>query len=559
MDYEFIKKQLESRSQELSFNASSLSNLPLEKRKEVEEKILDLCLMQNKTAFEYIPYIETINVESYLDDIDYFDIKKRNLVYLYLYFKSNNSDYLDQIDYKEIDVYIFSIMVKHLQTNANDNLLQAKISEIISVNPQYRSIINAIDSQYNKKIDYRTIAAGILGFAIGDALGVPAEFKSRTTLKYKPINDMIEYGSHYVPAGTWSDDTSMTIATMDSIIEKGTIDYNDIMKKYCEWKNNSKYTATNTVFDVGITIQKALSTYIYYGRDPIDCGLKGERNNGNGSLMRMLPIAFYLYTNNFDFDKEVEIVNNMSSLTHAHEVSKLGCKIYCDYIKEILRGHNKYEAYDNIKKIEYEKYYSTSSIEKYNRILKNDISKLSESDILSSGYIVDTLEAAIWCTLNNNTYEDAILNAVNLGNDTDTVGAITGSICGCLFGIDSIPNKWIEKLKKCNYLKYLCYKYTDTLNSNTTILKNNESSEKINLNYDYLKQVNKHSIDEKYINKNKNGYPEAKFTFINDGKSEKEINAEVQELLAQRNKLLVSLGYTINDDGSVVPSNIKSK
>ena len=505
MEYEFIKKQLESGRQELSFNASSLSDLSLEKRKEIEEKILNLCLMQNKTAFEYIPYIKTIDVEKYFDEIDYFSINNKNLVYLFLYFKTKNYTYLNKIDYKEIDIDMFTIMVKFQKQHSNDHKLFDIILDIISLHPQYSRIYNAIHSNDKNKITYYTISSGILGYAVGDALGVPVEFKSRTTLKYHPVKEMNEYGSHNVARGTWSDDTSMTIATIDSIIEKNGIDYENIMLKFCEWEKNNKYTATNITFDVGSTVHKALETFMYYNKKAFDCGLKNEKSNGNGSIMRMLPIAFYLFAKKLSENEEVEIVNNISSLTHAHEISKLGCKIFCDYVKEILNGSDKYEAYNRIKKIPYNKYYSLNSIEKYNRILEYDIAKISEDNILSSGYIVDTLEAVLWCTLNSNSYEEAVLKAVNLGNDTDTIGAITGGICGCIYGIDNIPIKWIKQLKKADYLKYLSLRYTENLNSNLNI----KSTVNNNL-------INKKDNIRNIENTERNEFPEAKFIFIDD-------------------------------------------
>ena len=310
------------------------------------------------------------------------------------------------------------------------------------------------------------IEDGLLGFAVGDALGVPVEFTSRESRKNKPVTDMMEYGSHNVPEGTWSDDTSMTIACMDSISELEEIDYDDIMKRFCDWAIKADYTATDILFDIGITTSKAISNYYRKGIPAIESGLTNERSNGNGSLMRMLPIAAYLYQNKLDETEEVEIVNNISSLTHAHEISKLGCKIYCDYMKELYDGKTSREAYKTIQNIDYNKYYSKETIDKYNRILKQDISKIPEKDISSSGYIVSTLEASIWCTLNSNSYKEAVLKAVNLGDDTDTVGAIVGGINGTIYGKNNIPKEWLSKLKKENYLEDIAKKYSETLKKN---------------------------------------------------------------------------------------------
>ncbi|MBQ6284708.1 MAG: ADP-ribosylglycohydrolase family protein [Bacilli bacterium] len=314
-------------------------------------------------------------------------------------------------------------------------------------------------------IDPYKVRSGIIGFAIGDALGVPVEFTDRQSRKIAPVTDMQGYGSHHVPEGTWSDDTSMSIAFMDSVIKEEKIDYDDIMQRFCDWCIKAEYTATDKVFDIGITTRQALSAYYYKRNDALHCGLLDYNSNGNGSLMRMLPVAIYLYANKFSETEEVEIVNNLSGLTHAHEISKLGCKIYCDYMKRILSGIDKKQAYEQLKSIEYDKYYSTETIDKYSRLLRGDISKLTESEISSSGYIVSTLEASIWCTLNSQKYDEAVLKAVNLGSDTDTVGAITGGINGCIYGENNFPDNWKSKLKKYNYLVNMSNGFSNILNN----------------------------------------------------------------------------------------------
>ena len=146
---------------------------------------------------------------------------------------------------------------------------------------------------------------GILGLAVGDALGVPAEFKSREELNRCPITDMIGNGTYNVPAGTWSDDTSMTLATMDSIIEKQTIDVNDMASKFLKWYRNAEYTPNNECFDIGSTTLQALAKFELKLEDASNCGGSAEYNNGNGSLMRILPIAYYIYYKNITNNQEI--------------------------------------------------------------------------------------------------------------------------------------------------------------------------------------------------------------------------------------------------------------
>ena len=305
--------------------------------------------------------------------------------------------------------------------------------------------------------------AGILGFAVGDALGVPVEFLNRDLLQRQPLKEMIGYGSHRVPEGTWSDDTSLMIATIDSIKEKGEIDYEDIMYKFTEWIDYAKYTATDELFDIGISTSKAISNF-KRGEEAINCGSKGFNENGNGSLMRILPFVYYLKCNNFSEEEKNDIINKASSLTHAHEISRLGCKIYNDYITLLLDGIDKKEALNLIKQIDYKSNFSEESIGKYKRILKDDLSKLKLSEINSSGYVVDSLEASIWCTLSNDNYEDAVISAVNLGQDTDTIGAITGSINGIIYGENAIPERWIKKLRKKEQLENLTNQFIEIIN-----------------------------------------------------------------------------------------------
>ena len=327
----------------------------------------------------------------------------------------------------------------------------------------------AFPRKYYYKDEYelkkkRVASNGLIGFAVGDAMGVPIEFTSRVSHIKDPLTEMVGYGSHNVPEGTWSDDSSMTIATMDSIIKcNGNIDYDDIMKNYCDWMTKSKYTATDRLFDIGNGTSRALRTYLTGKVDAINCGGKDEFNNGNGSLMRMLPMVYYLYGKDLPEIEKVKIINDYSSLTHGHEVSKLGCKIYYDYMSNILNGKDKKESFSALGKNRYSEYYSPKAISCYKRILDGSLEQANIDSISSSGYVVHTLEACLWTILNTDNYEDAVVTAINMGDDTDTVGAITGSIAGTIYGEKSIPQRWVSKLKKYNYLKELCDKFDDQI------------------------------------------------------------------------------------------------
>lgn len=349
-----------------------------------------------------------------------------------------------------------ALFISSSDNNSNKEKIEKSIREMLIANGY------TIDENGNIYSAKNSIKDGILGFVVGDALGVPVEFASREMLKKYPIKQMIGYGRYDEPNGTWSDDTSMVLATMDSIINNRLIDYEDIMFKFSEWMDQAKYTATDNLFDIGITTRKAIINF-KRGVNALDCGSGYVEDNGNGSLMRILPIAFYLYNNEFSELEEIEIINNISSLTHAHEISRLGCKIYYDYMKQLLDGIDKKNALKNIKNKDYSSYYSYKSIVEYRRILRGDISKLSVEQIKSSGYVVDTLEASLWCTLNSSNFEEAVSKAVNLGNDTDTIGAITGSLNGIIYGKDNIPMNWLNKIRKKGYIDDLILEFTKTL------------------------------------------------------------------------------------------------
>ena len=330
--------------------------------------------------------------------------------------------------------------------------------------------INEYYEEYkNLKVMYECtgnfIKDGIIGFAIGDALGVPVEFRNRKELEKNPVTAMQGYGTYNLPKGTWSDDTSMSLATMDSIIQTGKININDIAKRFINWFRNAEYTATGKVFDIGRTTMLSLANF-EFGSSAQECGQGGELDNGNGSLMRMLPIAYYIWF--MKYKEEIEdktiydIVKNVSSITHKHEISIMGCYIFVKYAIEIMDGKYKEIAYENIKNLDYS-FFNNETIKKYDRILKGNIKEETIENIRSTGYIVDTLEAVLWLFLNGGNYNDTILKAVNLGEDTDTIAAIAGGLLGIHYGSETINEDWKRNLKRVDYIESLCEEFFNCL------------------------------------------------------------------------------------------------
>jgi len=296
------------------------------------------------------------------------------------------------------------------------------------------------------------IHGGIFSLAIGDALGVSVEFEPRETREADPVRDYREYGTHSQPRGTWSDDTSLTLSLLDSL--SGGLDYADIARKFLAWADNSgDYTATGAVFDIGNATSRAISR-IRRGDDPVHCGGTDEYSNGNGSLMRILPAAFYV--SSMSPEKRKEIVFNISAISHGHLRSKIACLLYTETVRNILLGFEKTDAVDtahnHVKSLLNES--EESELEHFSRC-SSAIADCSRKEIRSDGYVVSSIEASLWSFLTASSYSEAVITAVNLGHDTDTTAAITGGLAGCYYGHESLPEKWISGLQRSEYIRSL--------------------------------------------------------------------------------------------------------
>lgn len=326
-------------------------------------------------------------------------------------------------------------------------------------------------------MDKKTVKEVILGLALGDALGVPAEFMSRNKLKRKPITEMIGGGAHGQEPGTWSDDTSMTLATMKSISECHCINYDDIMLRFIDWLKKGKYTATGVTFDCGTTVQRAIQEYIK-NKDIEKCGRDKVTDNGNGSLMRIAPISLYVIDglevkNGVNVELDMNIVNKVrkaSGITHAHEISQDACLIYTFLLWFMINigprsEQNKSFIHCLNLTLGYLTHYNLIDLSKFNLLedAKYLCMRATEDEIKSSSYVVDTLEASIWCLANSNSFSEAVIKAVNLGDDSDTVGAVVGSLAAPLFGLDNKGKEWLTVLKKVDYIENLCNTFSETL------------------------------------------------------------------------------------------------
>lgn len=251
----------------------------------------------------------------------------------------------------------------------------------------------------------------IYGLAIGDALGVPVEFCPRGSFH---VEGMTGYGTYNKPAGTWSDDTAMTLATCDSIRENGVVNIDDIRSKFEAWINDGKYAIDGIVFDVGGTTRRALASGM---------GETDELACGNGSLMRIVPLAFI-------DDISAGTIGDVSAITHANGFCQDLCSLYVVTARHLKSGID-------LRNIQFGELAS----------LIEELDNTDEENIASSGYVYDTFKAALWAILHTDNFKDAVLTAVNLGDDSDTVGAVTGALAGIIYGYDNIPKEWIETLR----------------------------------------------------------------------------------------------------------------
>jgi ADP-ribosyl-[dinitrogen reductase] hydrolase len=290
------------------------------------------------------------------------------------------------------------------------------------------------------------ILAGLMGVCVGDALGVPVEFTSRGERMKNPVTGMIGYGSYNQPPGTWSDDSSLTLCLADSLC--GGYDVNAIAQSFCRWYEEAFWTARGEVFDIGHTTGIAIWN-LQQGVSPIEAGVKDERSNGNGSLMRILPLAYYHKT--LDLDSLIQRVHEVSCITHAHVRSQIACGIYISIAVGLLEGLAPQSAYiqglERVRQIYAEPKYNPEA-KHFQTILSGEIDTLPINAIQSSGYVIHTLEAALWCFLTSSSYADAVIKAVNLGEDTDTVAAVTGGLAGIYYGIENIPAEWIDLIAR---------------------------------------------------------------------------------------------------------------
>ena len=306
---------------------------------------------------------------------------------------------------------------------------------------------------------------GIMGVVVGDALGCPVQFESRKEVARHPVTGMRGFGTFSLPAGSWTDDSSLTIALLESIRRTGTIDLVDIMGNFMKWLYDGEFTPYGYSYDIGRGTMQAISRYSR-NRNVKKCGGDDERNNGNGSLMRIMPACIYcsvMESSGMYSDRDaINVVHSVGGLTHAHIRSNIACGLYFFMVKQILMGSGslRERMQDGLTRgfAFYETYLADKeNLHYYDRL--RDLAAFANvppEKIRSTGYVVDALEAAVWSLITTGSFEAALLKAVNLGDDTDTVGAIAGGLAGLYYGYDAIPEDWLSAIQRRNWIEDLC-------------------------------------------------------------------------------------------------------
>lgn len=272
----------------------------------------------------------------------------------------------------------------------------------------------------------------LLGLAAGDAIGTAVEFRPRGS--FPPVTDMSGGGPFRLEPGHWTDDTSMALCLATSLLECGEFDARDQMDRYCRWSKDGYLSSTGKCFDIGNTVSAALHRY-RRTNDPF-AGSEDPRSAGNGSIMRLAPVPMF-------FHPDVDAVEAQSGTSSRTTHGTLECVDACRLLGRILcrafHGHSKDD-------VAFADGGSFSGAEKIVDIARGRYADKPERAIRGTGYVVESLEAALWCFVNTDTFEAAVLRATNLGDDADTTAAVCGQIAGAYYGAASIPQHWRQRL-----------------------------------------------------------------------------------------------------------------
>jgi ADP-ribosyl-[dinitrogen reductase] hydrolase len=289
----------------------------------------------------------------------------------------------------------------------------------------------------------------LVGLAVGDALGLPVEFEPRSSRAADPIRGMRASGAWKLEAGAWSDDTALALCLAESICEKG-FDPQDAGERFASWMERGLWSATGEAIGIGGSTRRSLER-VRSGLPAVLSGGRGENDNGNGSLMRILPASLWLAR--LPDPARLRALAAYSAITHGHPRSMLGCYLHCLVAGRLLSGESPAAAYaDAMEEARSRIAGLPASLRAeapaYGRVLDGSLGEASAASIRGSGYVVHCLEASLWCLLTTSDYRSCVLSAVNLGEDADTTGAVAGGLAGLAYGRSSIPAEWSSCLAR---------------------------------------------------------------------------------------------------------------
>ncbi len=294
----------------------------------------------------------------------------------------------------------------------------------------------------------------LIGLAVGDAMGAPLEFKSPGS--FEPVSEMMGDGPHHLEPGEWTDDTSMALCLAESMIETGKFDPVDQLSRYLRWYQNGYLSVNDKCFDIGNTTREALMIFEETG-EPYP-GPENEYSAGNGSLMRLSPVPLFYMSNPKD---AIEMSGKSSRTTHNHPLAVDACRYMGGLIQGALIGTSKDELLSK-RYSPVEGYWEEVPLEtKIDEVACGSFKELEPPEIRGRGFVVKSLEAALWAFYKTDSFEGGCLLAVNLGEDADTTGAIYGQLAGAYYGFSNIPKTWTKKLAKHEMIKSIVKKLLD--------------------------------------------------------------------------------------------------
>ena len=283
----------------------------------------------------------------------------------------------------------------------------------------------------------------LLGLACGDAVGTSVEFSPRGA--FAPVSDMSGGGPFNLQAGEWTDDTSMALCLAESLLERRGFDPRDQMERYCRWQSEGYLSSNGVCFDIGNTVAAALQRYRLNG-EPLN-GSTAPYSAGNGSIMRLAPIPMYYVQ---DLAKVERYAAASSRTTHGAQEAVDACRLFGTMLALALRGAPRevilFESHQRLPSTE-------PLAPSIAGIASGNYQDKVEEEIRGNGYVVNSLEAALWCFLHTTSYREAVLRAVNLGEDADTTAAVCGQLAGAYYGLAGIPPAWLAKLALRAYIE----------------------------------------------------------------------------------------------------------